>query len=264
MRTIVELFWVLFFTLFSCGCSSQDVEKKLITSQPKARIEITGNGISIRRFAVIPNTDSVNDLLDMFGTVLNDATLQERLASEGLIVRIVDSVDIPAIAASVGEAQEERFDWHGQILKWRDVQQRQMPSDGMIVTAGGIPHLVDHGYLTLLARGWQMGMLQGNQLYLQLLPVWHVPPEQGVVPGRSNSPIESRVFSELLLECFLEDNQALLIAAQMEPQKSMTGPVDDGPPAVRLGEALMGGPVKDPLITFLVFEANVGGESDNW
>ncbi|MBC8523389.1 hypothetical protein H8D29_05625 [PVC group bacterium] len=145
MRTNVEMFWILFFTLFSCGCSSQDVEKKLIASQPKARIEISGNGISIRRFAVIPNTDSVNDLLDMFGTVLNDAKLQERLASEGLIVRIVDSVDIPAIVASAGEGQEELVDWHGQILKWRDEQERQTPSNRMIVTAGGMTQTSDHG-----------------------------------------------------------------------------------------------------------------------
>ena len=246
--------------VFMCavGCSTPPVVEEQFHTEPKARIETGGRGIAIRRFKVLPSTEAVKEKLNGFGHPLPNAALQDRFESEGVIVRIIESVDVPAIAASLGDTQNMRFDWHGQIMQWRDVQQRHMPRNGMLVTVSGVSHFVDHGYLTLLARGWQMGMEQGDQMYLQLLPVWHVPAERGIVPGRDIAPTESRVFSELILECLLDDGQALLMVTYMEPQKLLTGPVDGGPAAVRLGEALMGGPVDESVLVFLVFEAHVG------
>lgn len=252
------------FLFFICvyGCNTPQVNKVTLTAPSSARIIIPGSGIAIRSFSVVPNSIDFEETLHKFGEDLGDPQLQQRLASEGMTVRIIDAIDVPAIAASLGEPHEEKFDWHGQIMNWRDVLQRKMPSSGMLVTAGGISHLVDHGYLTLLARGWQMGMEDGNQLYLQLLPVWHVPTDHGVVLGKENAPSESRVFSELMIECLLENDQALLVVTQLEPEKVITGPLDEGPSAIRLGEALMGGPVVDPIHTFLLFEAHVGFEVD--
>jgi len=262
MRNSVKLF-LLFF--FSCGygCNAPQVKKEKITAPTSAKIIIPGSGIAIRSFTVIPNSSDFEETLNLFGKELDNSQLQERLASEGMTMRIIDSIDVPAIAATLGEPQEERFDWHGQIMDWRDVRQRKMPSNGMLVTAGGISHLVDHGYLTLLTRGWRMGMEQGDQLYLQLLPVWHVPADHFVVPGKKNAPSESRVFSELMVECLLHDDQALLVVTRLVPEKVMTGPFDMGPSAIRLGEALMGGPVAEPLHSFLLFEAHVGSDSNN-
>ena len=246
--------------VFMCavGCSTHPVVEENAYVEPNAKIETPGRGIVIRRFKVLPSSDAVVEKVNEFGKALPNTALQDRFESEGVIVRIVEAVDLPAIAASIGDAEDVRFDWHGQIMQWRDVQQRHMPREGMLVTASGISHFVDHGYLTLLARGWQMAMERGDQMYLQLLPVWHVPAEQGIVPGRVIAPTESRIFSELILECLLEDGQALLMVTPMEPPKLLTGPVDGGPAAVRLGEALMGGPVDEPVLIFLVFEAHVG------
>jgi hypothetical protein len=260
MRPCLKLFLLLFFCIY--GCTTPKIQKEKIAAPTSAKIIIPGSGITIRSFSVVPNSSDFESTLLSFGEALEDSQLDERLASEGMTVRIVDSIDVPAIAASLGESQEERFDWHGQIMNWRDVIQRKMPASGMLVTAGGISHLVDHGYLTLLARGWEMGMEDGDQLYLQLLPVWHVPAQSGVIPGKKNAPSESRIFSELMVECLLDDDQSLLVVTQLEPEKVMTGPFDDGPSAIRLGEALMGGPVEDPIQTFLLFEAHVGFEGD--
>ena len=65
-----------------------------------------------------------------------------------------------------------------------------------------------------------------------------------------------------MIECLLDNDQALLVVTQLEPKKVITGPLDEGPSAIRLGEALMGGPVKEPIQTFLLFEAHVGFEGD--
>ena len=138
-----------------------------------------------------------------------------------------------------------------------------MPSEGLLITAGGIPHLIDHGYLTLLARGWQMAMEYGDEMYLQLLPVWHVPPVQGVVPSRVAGPSESRIFSELMIECLMKDGQSLLIAIQTEQVKAATGLLDEGGGGVRLGEALLGSKSDNTNINFLLFEAHVGSLPDN-
>jgi len=262
MRVGIRHFLVVAL-FFIFGCSSPQQKVKHVAMPTQARIEIPGSGVAIRAFTVKPKNGDIQEVLNTFGKSLDDALLQERLASEGIVMRIIDAVDAPSIAASFGEANEERFDWHGQIMNWRDVLQRKMPSKGMLITASGIPHFVDHGYLTLLARGWQMGMERADRFYLQLLPVWHVPAKQGVIPGKNSVPSESRIFSELMIECLLDDNEALLLLANMEPQKVVTGPFDEGPAAVLLGEALMGGPVKEPQITFLLFEAHVGRD-DNW
>ncbi|HJN71600.1 MAG TPA: hypothetical protein QF528_03310 [Phycisphaerales bacterium] len=244
------------------GCSAAKVEEKQVAFVPHIRIETPGSGIALRKFKIIPKSDITLEVLNNFGTTLQDSNLQERLESEGMFVRVVDAIDIPAIAASLGESREERYDWHGQIIKWRDILQRKMPSSGMLVTAGGISHFVDHGYLTLLARGWQIGMESCDQFYVQLLPVWHVPAERGVIPGKNITPIESRIFSELMIECLLQDRQALLIVSQMDPVVQSTGPFDEGPAGVRIGEALMGGPVEEPIITFMLFEVHVGVTKD--
>ncbi len=255
MRLGITFFLVL---ISAFGCSAQKVEEKQVAVAPHARIETPGSGIALRRFRVIPKSNVTIEILDNFGTTLHDANLQERLESEGMFVRIIDAIDVPAIAASLGDSHEERYDWHGQIIKWRDILQRKMPTSGTLVTAAGVSHFVDHGYLTLLARGWQIAMESNDQFYVQLLPVWHVPADRGVIPGKSSAPTESHIFSELMIECVLQDRQALLIVSQMEPQNQMTGPFDEGPSGVRLGEALMGGPVDEPVITFLLFEVHVG------
>ena len=249
---------ILLVVLSVFGCTAPKVTEKHVDIVPHARIETPGSGIAVRKFTVVPNSNDVKKILDNFGFSLNDLNLEERLESEGMFVRIIDAVDLPAITSSLGDSHEERYDWHGQIIKWRDILQRKMPSTGMLVTVAGISHFVDHGYLTLLARGWQIGMESGDQFYLQLLPVWHVPPDRGIVPGRNVSPTESRIFSSLMIECLLEDRQALLLVSQMEPHIQLTGPFNEGPASVRLGEALMGGPVESPILTFMLFEAHVG------
>jgi hypothetical protein len=255
------VFVVVVISVF--GCTAQRVKEKQVAVVSHARIETPGSGIAVRKFTVVPNKNEVKEILDNFGFSLHDSSLEKHLESEGMFVRIIDAVDVPAITTSLGDSHEERYDWHGQITNWRDILQRKMPTTGILVTAGGISHFVDHGYLTLLARGWQIGMESGDQFYLQLLPVWHVPADPGLVPGKSVTPTESRVFSELMIECLLEDRQALLLVSKMEPQKQLTGPFDEGPSGVRLGEALMGGPVETPILTFMLFEAHVGFSSEN-
>ena len=230
---------------------------------PHARIETPGSGIAVRKFTVVPNSNKVKEILDNFGFSLLDLNVEQRLESEGMFVRIIDTVDVPAITTSLGDSHEERYDWHGQITKWRDILQRKMPSTGMLVTASGISHFVDHGYLTLLARGWQIGMEGGDEFYLQLLPVWHVPAKRRLVPGRNVPPTESRIFSDLMVECLLQDRQALLFVSHMEPQKRQTGPSNEGPSGVRLGEALMGGPVETSILTFMLFEAHIENAPNN-
>ncbi|MDP7008821.1 MAG: hypothetical protein QGI78_04540 [Phycisphaerales bacterium] len=249
---------------FAIGCSAPKTIDQRIDLPTQTRLEIPGSGIALRSFRIVSDGDQLEETLQMFGREHDDAELQTRLAEEGIALCVVDSIDVLAIAGALGDPQEEQFNWHGQISNWRDVKQRLIPSDGMVITSRGVPYFVDHGYLTLLARGWQLSMEMGDQLYLQLLPIWHVPNEQGVVPGRGTAPVESRIFSELMIECILDDGQSLLLATVMKPEIEIFGPLDEGATGMRLGEALMGDSEEEPVVVFLVFEAHVGSGSDNW
>jgi hypothetical protein len=183
--------------------------------------------------------------------------LADKLLLEGIHVIEVETVDVPAIAASIGEVVNEEFVWHGQIHKWRDIKQRRIPFGGMIITAEGIPYLVEGGYLSILARSWLVQREDGVFVYLQAMPTWHMPKSRTGFLGNSVNLAQKKVFTDLNLELLLQDSQALLIAVELAPDTSQTGPFDEGRPAVRLGEALMGGPVEKRSVVVLVLEANL-------
>ena len=255
MRFNLNFIQVVFVLCMMCGCVNPQVEQTVISV--KAKVDITIDGLAVTSMKIDPMDIDLRDQLSNFGTPIKDKELADKLLLEGIHVIEIETVDMPAIAASIGEVVNEEFVWHGQIHKWRDIKQRVIPRGGMIITAEGIPYLVEGGYLSILARSWLVQREDGVFVYIQAIPTWHMPQSRSGFLGQSKNLAQKKVFSDLNLEVILQDSQALLIAVELSPDTSQTGPFDEGRPAVRLGEALMGGPVEERSVMLLVLEANL-------
>lgn len=255
MRFRLNLFQCLIVLFMMCGCANQQVAQTVISA--KTKVDITVDGLAVTSMKIDPLDMNLGDLLSNFGRPIKDTELADKLLLEGIHVIEIEAVDMPAIAASIGDVVVEEFVWHGQIHKWRDIRQRVIPRGGMIITAEGIPYMVEGGYLSILARSWLVQKEDGVFVYLQALPTWHMPQTRSGFLGQTRNLEQKKVFSDLNIEALLQDSQALLIAVELAPDSSQTGPFDDGRPAVRLGEALMGGPLEKRSVMLLVLEANL-------
>ena len=152
MRYGLIVLWIGF--TISTGCSSSQETTTLISVSSKS-IEATADGISVIDITIEPNGENLSEKLKLFGQPI-DEQLHSKLANEGMYVRRVSTVDVPAIIASIGEVIEESTVWHGQIFKWRDLHQRRIDSQGMIISQQGIPYYIQEGYLSLLGRSWML------------------------------------------------------------------------------------------------------------
>jgi len=237
------------------GCSSPKVIQNPV--QVETKVESNADGILVTTIIVEPMGMNPLSGLAGFGTALKNQTKIRDLQMEGIEVRRVNAVDIPAIVASIGRVTNQENVWHGQIFKWRDVLQHIVPYQGMVVAKSGIPYFIDSGFLTLLARSWLVEMEDGLFVYLQLLPSWHVPSKQSVIAGRSVGSSQSKLFSELGLEFLLNEGEAVVLGVDLKQVEQSSGPLDDGPSPVRLGEALFGISVSRDMVVLLVIESNI-------
>ncbi len=238
------------------GCSAPQGVKTVV-SYNSGVLNPVADGISVSTIEIKPNGSDVSEKLQQFGVPLNSEELQKRLLHEGIQLRKIQIVDLPAIITSIGEVNQESSAWHGQILKWRDLHQRQIDPKGMLISQQGVQHFVQRGSLCLLSRSWLIEREEGFRIYLQCVPTWHIPREQSPIVGRANKPIQSEVFGDLLFETTLLDDEALIVAVELAGPREKQGPQSEGPPPVRLGEALLGGPAEQDLVQFIVIEANI-------
>jgi hypothetical protein len=238
------------------GCSTP-LETGTVVARSEEVISPDADGISVIHIEIEPSEMDLTEKLLQFGEPITEQQLHEKLLREGIQIRRVDAIDVPAIIASIGIVLDESYVWHGQILKWRDLYQRRIGPQGMLISEQGIPYFIQRGFLSLLSRGWVVQRESGYHIYLQFQPTWHIPREKSPIVGNSSTPTQSKVFSELAFETLLQDGEAIIIAVELCAPAKTSGPQDDGPPPVRLGEALLGGPVKQDIVQFLVIEANI-------
>jgi hypothetical protein len=250
---LIPLFFLV--TLSFVGCSSKKVTLKKV--QLDAKVESIGDGILVSRIIIEPSGGDPLAILSEYSSVLGSQNNIEELKTEGIEVCRVKSSDVPSIVSSMGRVASQQNVWHGQILQWRDVQQNQIPYQGMVIAKSGIMHFIDSGFLSLLARSWLLQREDGFFVYLQLLPTWHVPSGRSVVVTRRESPSQSKLFSDLGLEFLLLDGEAIILAVDLKRVEQFDGPLDEGPPPVRLGEALFGISVDEDMVVMLVLESSI-------
>jgi hypothetical protein len=65
------------------------------------------------------------------------------------------------------------------------------------------------------------------------------------------------LFSDLGLEFLLLDGEAIILAVDLKRVEQFDGPLDEGPPPVRLGEALFGISVDEDMVVMLVLESSI-------
>ncbi len=262
MRNCLAITYVFCLVISGCSAPEKTTGKEIQKEKPKVTlatetISSTTDGISVVNFQVKPEVKDVLQKLEQFGKPIATLQLQEKLLLEGIQLRRVTAVDVPAIISSLGEVIDENYVWHGQIFKWRDLHQRRIDAEGMLITQQGIPYYIGGGYLSLQSRSWLINREDGYRIYLQLLPTWHVPRNQSSVVANSSEHLQSKIFTDLEFETLLEDDEAIVLAVALRAPEVTTGPQDEGSPPVRLGEALLGGPVKEDVVQIIVIEANI-------
>jgi hypothetical protein len=243
-------------SFFSLGCSSPNVVQNI--TPVTVKVDSSDDGILVTLVSLEPLDQDPLDVLQEYGAAIQNQSVLRDWQVEGVQIRRVSAVDIPAIIASMGRVTSQENVWHGQILKWRDVQQHKIPRQGLVVAASGMPHFIDAGYLSLLARSWLVQREDGLFVYLQLLPSWHIPSQQSVLAVRNTRPSQSALFEELGLEFLLQDDEAILLAVEMKKSEiTSTGPQDFGLPPVRLGEAMFGISGDQNMVVLLAIEPNI-------
>ena len=247
--------------LFICiqifvGCSAPPETGRIVSLSMEV-LNPTTDGISVVSFEIHPTELNLQEKLQQFGESIGQEQLQTKLLQEGIQLRRVSAIDVPAIVASIGEVLDESYVWHGQILKWRDLHQRRINPNGMLISEQGTQYFIEEGTLSLMSRSWLIEREDGLHMYLQFLPTWNVHGEKSPIFGKSKRHLRSKVFSELEFETLLRDDEAIIVAVELRAPELTSGPHDDGLPAVRLGEALLGGPVRRDTVQILVIEANI-------
>ena len=175
MRNGVAILFVFCLVVSGCSTLEKTIIEKPVVFLNTETISATTDGISVVNFQVKPKIKDVFKKLEQFGKPIANQQLQIKLLLDGIQLRRVTAVDIPAILSSLGEVTDEVYVWHGQIFKWRDLHQRQIDAEGMLITQQGIPYHIVRGYLSLQSRSWLINREDGYRIYLQLLPTWHVP-----------------------------------------------------------------------------------------
>jgi hypothetical protein len=242
--------------LLACSnCNLPRIELNVLKIELKT--EPTGDGLLITKYILSPNEVELKEIISEFGSALSDDRLVADLETEGLQVRRMDTVDVPALIASIGTVCIHSSIWHGQIVQWRDLEQRQIPNSGLLISESGKSYFVDSGFLSLLARSWLVQRENDLFVYLQLLPSWHVPKVGGITLGLGSIAKQSTLFSNIEIEILLSEGEALVLASELSLVSSSNGPQIEGPPPVRLGEALLGGSGEAGNVVLLVVEANI-------
>jgi hypothetical protein len=223
----------------------------------KLKTEPTGDGLLITKYILSPNEVALKENISKFGSALNNGELIANLETEGLQVRRIEAVDVPALIASIGTVSRHSSIWHGQIIQWRDLEQRQIPNSGLLISESGKSYFVDSGFISLLARSWLVQRENDLFVYLQLLPSWHAPKVGEIILGIGSVAKQSTLFSNIEIEILLSEGEALVLASELSLVSSSSGPQIEGPPPVRLGEALLGGSGEAGNVVLLVVEANI-------
>jgi hypothetical protein len=248
-------FCITFLLFVLAGCNTPKTDSAPLKSE--SIIEPTSDGIMVTKYVLSQTTSSFQDAVNAFGSSLTSKSLEKSLLTEGVLVRVIDSIDLPAVVATIGTVEDKSIVWHGQVLQWRDVVQRRVPQDGILVTESGRAHFVDRGYLSLLTRSWLLKRDNLLQIYIQLIPSWHIPKIDGIILGQGTGAEQSTLFEELRLELLLQDDEALVLFSELKEAKKSTGPALEGNAPVRLVEAILGGDVDAGKVVLLVVEANI-------
>jgi hypothetical protein len=237
------------------GCVVPQSEKKIISMIPS--IDVAADGISVLTIEVSPNDGELDEQLSQYGEPLQDAVLVSKLEQEGIQVRRLESVEVADAIDSIGEVLTREIIWYGQMVDWRDIHQRKIPSQGMSISKDEVSYYIKRGYLSLLARSWLLGREDGLFVYLQTMPTWHVPRSISLTVGQSSKPVQSEVFDDLSLELLLKDGEAVIFAVVLPVHETEAEAVNQNLRTYRLGEALMGAPSEQETVSMLVIEANI-------
>lgn len=254
MRYRIVFFLPLFLLLVSCATTP---DKIISVSVHSETVDSIADGISIVHISVKPNTDKVAESILKFGEPIGSSELQASMHREGLQLLKIQAVDVPAIVATIGTVNNETYAWHSQILKWRDLHQRVIDRDGMLISENGVLYFIQRGILSYFCRAWLLQNEDGYCIYFEGVPTWHVPRNNQSMFTTTESNVQNQVFTNLQVETLLKDGEAVLLASHLRVPVEVDGPQDVGGVPVRLGEALLGGPVQEDVVQLLIIEANV-------
>ena len=202
---------LVFFSLLSlllASCGGLQVAQKVISAE--SNLDVTATGISVYAIGLLPNSEESFNAFKTLGEQILYDEIVLTLDLEGFFVRKIDSDGLRIFLNEIGRVEKSERVFHGQIVDWRDIYQRRVVSSGMVVAHEGVPYAIDDGFLSLIARCWELQREDGRFMYVQILPTWHVPRGAGAFIGEGQVPKKSKMFDMLEVEALLKNKEAIV------------------------------------------------------
>lgn len=253
MRNLLLL--VFSFTLFA-SCSNQQSNAVVVSSD--SNVSVVGNGVLVRYLVVSSSPDAAFETFESIGRSIHNDEHSSALHHEGFVVRVAETSLVNELVEEYGNTEEHSQVFHGQIVNWRDIHQQEVNKKGMVVTFQDKPYALNDGFLSILARSFEMRREDGLYTYVQIVPTWHVPRGSSTLIGDRQTPKQSRVFTELQFDELLPDQESLIIAVSLDPIAiASSGPRDEGPLPVSLSEAVMGNSAEQSAVALIIIESHL-------
>ncbi len=223
--------------LVAAGC----VTKRTVTTvEPPAtpspdnvldRMLNADNGLLMRKWVVTENTSRIRSVLSHYQDreILGPGQV-ETLRRNGLRFVQIRADRLDDLLGEMGINPYDLTAWHGQILEWRELYQRQIAGPGTALAVAGRVRTIPPGRLRIMARSWIVLMEDGPYLSLELLTILNRPQVPSLSQLLGDPDLQGEVIDQLSLEVALRDGYAYVLTGE-SPATTREGPVPDEPRA---------------------------------
>ena len=188
------------------------------------------NQFAVRWILVSDSSGDVASTLDTLAPIADDEmTGIESLRDMGMQIRQLSNKpgSIKEVVRSLGPAAADLTTWHGAIYQWRALLFVAMGPAPRAVAVAGQMRTLPAGVLSLDCRAWPLLTEAGEQLYLELVPVYQG--ERFGAKSNGNQASRRQVFRSAAITLMLEADEAYAISSvcpDPAPASVPAGPVD--------------------------------------
>ena len=207
------------------------------------RLVNTDNGLEVRKWMIANESAAFGPTLESYRA--GEPLPPDRIAAlrrDGFRFVRVRADQLEALADELGLGPVEVGAWHGQILTWRELQERHVGPQGIAIAAGGRVKRLGPGRLRLMARSWTVQMEGGPSLNLELLPEYARPQGPRLRRLLGAQTLQGDVFPSARLEALLEPGFAYVLVSEAPRVQWQTDDADPKPATTDIGPHAAVGP----------------------
>lgn len=224
-----QLIIIASLCLIIIGCESAQESADLASATAVQRGQ-RHNQFAVRWVLVSDSSGSVASALDALAPIAADEmTGVESLRDMGMQIRQLSNKagSVKEVVRSLGPAAADLTTWHGAIYQWRALLFVAMGPAPRAVAVAGQMQTLPAGVLSLDCRAWPLLTEAGEQLYLELVPVYQG--ERFGAESKRGLARRRQVFRSAAITLLLRADEAYAISSacpDSAPASVPAGPVD--------------------------------------